>query len=40
MRNLINTDSMFVVFGAVDDPGSLDDLTWVNHYAIPSGLDI
>jgi all-trans-retinol 13,14-reductase len=40
MRNLINTDSMFVVFGAVDDPSSLDDLTWVNYYAIPSGLDI
>jgi all-trans-retinol 13,14-reductase len=40
LQDLDNTTSMFVVFGAVDDPASLEDLTWVNHYAIPSGLDI
>ncbi len=40
LQGLENTTSMFVVFGAVDNPASLRDLTWVNHYAIPSGLDI
>jgi len=40
LQDLENTTSMFVVFGAVDNPASLRNLTWVNHYAIPSGLDI
>nr|HDN00432.1 NAD(P)/FAD-dependent oxidoreductase [Deltaproteobacteria bacterium] len=40
MRNLINTDSMFIVFGAIDDPDTLGDLTWINYYNIRTGLDI
>ncbi|MBW2163346.1 MAG: NAD(P)/FAD-dependent oxidoreductase, partial [Deltaproteobacteria bacterium] len=40
MRNLINTDSMFIVFGAIDDPDTLGDLTWANYYNIGTGLDI
>ena len=40
LRDLTDTISMFIVFGAVDDPGSLADLTWVNYYVIPDGLGI
>jgi len=40
MRDLINTDSMFIVFGAIDDPDTLGDLTWTNYYNIRTGLDI
>jgi len=40
LRELTDTGSMFVVFGAVEDPADLEELTWVNEYALPTGLDL
>jgi all-trans-retinol 13,14-reductase len=40
LAELADTCSMFVVFGAVDDPAALDGLTWINEYAVSAGLDL
>ncbi len=40
LRDLKETGSMFIVFGATKDPQDLADLKWVNYYQIPAGLDI
>jgi len=39
LTELADTCSMFVVFGAVEDPARLDGLTWINEYAVTAGLD-
>jgi len=40
LRELHNTSSMFMVFGAVGKNNLNDKLAWNNYYALPSGLDI
>ena len=40
LRDLKNTLSMFVVFGAVEYSEKVRELTWVNRYSVPGGLNI
>ncbi len=40
LRELKNTGSMFIVFGAVDDPDSLQETTWVNYYSVQKGMGL